>query len=55
MAAPKNSQGIVSHCVKRQDGSFMVVTRNRLSGSSPVEVPVGQIITIRDGIVEARR
>lgn len=49
------TQGIVKACVPRQDGGFLVVCRNKLSGVSPVEIPEGRIVTIRDGLVEGNR
>jgi hypothetical protein len=54
MAAPKKIHGVVAYCVPRQDGGFLVVTNNKLSGVSSVEIPVGRSITIIDGRVGAR-
>lgn len=42
----------VKRCVQRQDGGWMVVTSKGRSGSSPVELPEGARVIIRDGKVE---
>lgn len=49
---PKASQGVVAKCVPTHDGAYLVITRNKLSAVSPVEIPEGRLITIRDGLVE---
>lgn len=49
-AAP--TQGLVVRCTRRADGRYLIITKNKLSGVSPVEVPEGRVVTIRDGIVE---
>jgi len=54
VAAPKKSQGVVTRCTARQDGAWLVVTNTKLSGVSPVEIPEGRFVTIRDGLVEAQ-
>lgn len=55
MGKVKASQGVVRACVPRQDGGYLVITRNKLSGVSPVEIPEGRTVSIRDGRVEAER
>jgi hypothetical protein len=48
------TQGIVKACVPRHGGGFLIICRNKLSGVSPVEIPEGRIVTIRDGLVEGQ-
>ena len=40
---------VVSRCVARQDGGWMVVTRKGRSGVSLTEIPEGAAVVIRDG------
>ena len=38
----------VLRCVPRQDGGYLIVTR-KASGSSPVPLPEGAAVLVRDG------
>ncbi len=50
----RSTQGVVKACVPQRAGGFLIITRNKLSGVSPVEIPEGRTITIRDGHVEVQ-
>lgn len=45
--APKTEA--VARCVPRLDGGYLILTRKG-SGSSPVELPVGSAVVLRDGL-----
>lgn len=42
----------VARCIATHDGTWMVVTRKGASGSSPIEIPIGAFVVIRDGQAE---
>jgi hypothetical protein len=46
---------LVTRCVQRQDGDWLVVTKDGRSGTSPVEIPEGARVTINDGKAEKAR
>jgi hypothetical protein len=49
-AQTKVKSEVVARCVPRQDGGYMIVTRNGSAGSSASEIPAGAWVTIRDGL-----
>lgn len=45
----------VSRCVARQDGEYLVVTRDGQAGVSAAEIDIGAQVVIRDGRAERFR
>jgi len=52
MKRSKPDAGVVASCVQRQDGKYMIVTKDRKSGVSDEPRPVGQHIKIVEGRVQ---
>ena len=48
----KLSEHVVRSSVPRQDGGYLVVTRDGKAGSSPIPIPEGARVVIRDGHAE---